>query len=175
MTFWGDVREDRDKWRGGHFDAKRDNTHTELAEKWSDHQTNCNYKHSACGIFSIFESANHDLLSIFELSNRDLKKNLKLLGVLLDFMLHDFVTELCHSVCSAKKKQGHNHIMRADTMTHTNTMAVTWADTTLHRGLFSDIADGQCIFRQNFLRDSLRPLFWHHRSFWQWRQVKVSP
>ena len=49
----------------------------ELAEKWSDHQTNCNYKHSACGIFSIFESANHDLLSIFELAN---KKNLKLLG-----------------------------------------------------------------------------------------------
>ena len=25
----------------------------ELAEKWSDHQTNCNYKHSACGILSL--------------------------------------------------------------------------------------------------------------------------
>ena len=48
-------------------------THIQSWQK-SGHQTNCNYKHSACGIFSIFESANHDLLSIFELSNRDLKK-----------------------------------------------------------------------------------------------------
>ena len=47
----------------------------ELAEKWSDHhQTNCNYKHSACEILSIFELANHDLLSIFELANHDLKR-----------------------------------------------------------------------------------------------------